>query len=80
MATLPTQQKPITMDTFLRGIWEENPVFIMLLGLCPALAVTNTTFNAIGMGAATIFVLVGSSALVSLLRDFIPKQIKHKVT
>nr|VFK64792.1 MAG: electron transport complex protein RnfE [Candidatus Kentron sp. UNK]VFK71238.1 MAG: electron transport complex protein RnfE [Candidatus Kentron sp. UNK] len=76
MVTLPTQQKPITMDTFLRGIWEENPVFIMLLGLCPALAVTNTTFNAIGMGAATIFVLVGSSALVSLLRNFIPKQVR----
>ncbi|NNJ83576.1 MAG: electron transport complex subunit RsxE, partial [Gammaproteobacteria bacterium] len=54
MATLPTQQKPITMDTFLSGIWKENPVFIMLLGLCPALAVTNTTFNAIGMGAATL--------------------------
>nr|VFJ96291.1 MAG: electron transport complex protein RnfE [Candidatus Kentron sp. LFY]VFJ98890.1 MAG: electron transport complex protein RnfE [Candidatus Kentron sp. LFY] len=76
MATLPSQQKPITMDTFLRGIWEENPVFIMLLGLCPALAVTNTTANAIGMGLATIFVLVGSSALVSLLRDFIPKQVR----
>ena len=48
----------------------------MLLGLCPALAVTNTTMNAIGMGLATLFVLVCSSALVSLLRNFIPKQVR----
>lgn len=64
------------MDTFLRGIWKENPVFVMLLGLCPALAVTNTTMNAIGMGLATLFVLVCSSALVSLLRNVIPKQVR----
>ena len=64
------------MDTFLRGIWKENPVFVMLLGLCPALAVTNTTMNAIGMGLATLFVLVCSSALVSLLRSVIPKQVR----
>ncbi|MCG6860352.1 MAG: electron transport complex subunit E [Chromatiaceae bacterium] len=76
MATLPSQTKPITMDTFLRGVWEENPVFVMLLGLCPALAVTNSAVNAIGMGGATIFVLVGSSALVSLLRNVIPKQVR----
>jgi len=61
---------------FVRGIWKENPVFVMLLGLCPALAVTNTTMNAIGMGLATLFVLVCSSALVSLLRGVIPKQVR----
>jgi electron transport complex protein RnfE len=76
MATLPSERKPITMDTFLRGVWEENPVFVMLLGLCPALAVTNSAVNAIGMGGATIFVLLGSSALVSLLRNVIPKQVR----
>ena len=76
MADLPHKPTPITMDTFLRGIWKENPVFVMLLGLCPALAVTNTTMNAIGMGLATLFVLVCSSALVSLLRNFIPKQVR----
>jgi len=76
MATLPSEKKPITMDTFLRGVWEENPVFVMLLGLCPALAVTNSAINAIGMGGATIFVLLGSSALVSLLRNHIPKQVR----
>ncbi len=76
MAALPNEKKPITADTFLRGLWEENPVFVMLLGLCPALAVTNTTFNAIGMGLATTFVLLGSSLLVSLLRNYIPKQVR----
>jgi electron transport complex protein RnfE len=76
MVSLPTEQKPISTDTFLRGLWEENPVFVMLLGLCPALAVTNTTVNAIAMGLATTFVLLGSSALVSLLRNQIPKQVR----
>ncbi|WP_428623647.1 Rnf-Nqr domain containing protein, partial [Sedimenticola sp.] len=36
----------ITMDTFLDGLWKENPVFVMLLGMCPVLAVTNSTMNA----------------------------------
>jgi len=76
MATLPSERKPITLDTFLRGVWEENPVFVMLLGLCPTLAVTNSAVNAVGMGGATTFVLLGSSALVSLLRNVIPKQVR----
>jgi len=73
---LPNQQEKVTLDTFLRGLWEENPVFVMLLGLCPVLAVTNSTMNAIAMGLATTFVLVASSTLVSLLRKFIPKQVR----
>ena len=73
---LPGQQEKVTLDTFLRGLWEENPVFVMLLGLCPVLAVTNSTMNAIAMGLATTFVLVASSTLVSLLRNFIPRQVR----
>ncbi|MBK1656201.1 electron transport complex subunit RsxE [Allochromatium vinosum] len=69
-------QEKLTPDTFLRGLWEENPVFVMLLGMCPVLAVTSTTLNAIAMGLATTFVLVCSSLLVSLLRDWIPKQVR----
>lgn len=61
---------------FSTGLWKENPVFVQLLGLCPALAVTNSAINAIAMGAATLFVLVGSSLLVSSLRNFIPKQVR----
>ncbi|MGB4334380.1 MAG: electron transport complex subunit E [Chromatiaceae bacterium] len=70
------RQETLTADTFLRGLWQENPVFVMLLGMCPTLAVTNSAINAIGMGLATTFVLLGSGALVSLLRHWIPKQVR----
>lgn len=76
MASLPNRQEALTLDTFLRGLWEENPVFVMLLGMCPVLAVTNSTINAIAMGLATTFVLLASSMLISLLRNFIPKQVR----
>jgi electron transport complex protein RnfE len=69
-------QETLTADTFIRGLWKENPVFVMLLGMCPVLAVTNTSINALGMGLATTFVLVGSGVLVSLLRNWIPKQVR----
>jgi electron transport complex protein RnfE len=60
----------------LRGIWRENPVLIQLLGLCPTLAVTNTVKNGIAMAAATFFVLVGSSLLVSLFKKLIPNEVR----
>jgi electron transport complex protein RnfE len=63
-------------EDLLRGIWKENPVLIQLLGLCPALAVTNTVENAIAMAAATFFVLVGSSLLVSLVKNLIPNEVR----
>ncbi len=59
-----------------RGIWRENPVLIQMLGLCPALAVTNTVANSIAMGLATFFVLMGSSLLVSTFRQFIPHEVR----
>ena len=65
-----------TTDTFIKGLWKENPVFAQLLGLCPVLAVSNSVANALAMGSATIFVLVMSSFIVSLFRNFIPKQIR----
>ena len=61
---------------FVKGIWKENPVFVQVLGMCPMLAVTNSAINAIAMGAATAFVLISSSLLVSLLRKWIPKQVR----
>lgn len=70
------KETPVTMDTFLKGVWEENPVFVMLLGMCPVLAVTNSTINALTMGIATTFVLIASGALISLLRHAIPKQVR----
>ncbi len=66
----------ITWDTFAEGLWRENPVFVMLLGMCPVLAVTNTALNSLAMGMATTFVLLASSLLVSLLRNLIPKQVR----
>jgi electron transport complex protein RnfE len=65
-----------TYDELIKGFWKENPVFIQLLGLCPALAVTNSVINGLAMGAATTFVLVGSSLLVSSLRNVISKQVR----
>lgn len=59
-----------------RGIWRENPVLIQMLGLCPALAVTNTVENSITMGLATFFVLCGSSFLVSIFKRFIPQAVR----
>ncbi|MFW5878463.1 MAG: electron transport complex subunit RsxE [Myxococcota bacterium] len=63
-------------DTFQKGLWKENPVFVALLGLCPALAVTNSAINGLALGAATTFVLIGASFLVSSARSLIPRQIR----
>jgi electron transport complex protein RnfE len=67
-----------TQDTndFIKGLWLQNPVFAQALGMCPVLAVTNTAENGLAMGLATLFVLVMSSSLVSVLRAFIPKQVR----
>lgn len=61
---------------FTKGIIKENPIFIIVLGLCPALAVSTQVVNAIGMGAGVIFVLLGSNIFVSLLKDFIPEKVR----
>ena len=61
---------------FTRGLWKELPPFRLVLGLCPALAVTNTAENGLGMGLATTFVLVCSNGLVSLLRKAIPNEVR----
>jgi len=63
-------------DEIIKGIWRDNPVFVQVLGMCPMLAVTNSAINAIAMGGATFFVLVGSSFLVSIFRSWIPKQVR----
>jgi electron transport complex protein RnfE len=63
-------------EEFIKGLWRDNPVFVQVLGMCPMLAVTNSAINALAMGLATFFVLVGSSFLVSSLKNFIPKQVR----
>ncbi|RMH64521.1 MAG: electron transport complex subunit E [Calditrichaeota bacterium] len=64
------------MAIFLKGLWKENPVFVMLLGMCPTLAVTNSVTNALVMGVATMAVLTLSNILVSSLRKLIPAQVR----
>ena len=59
-------------NEFTKGIFKENPIFIILLGLCPTLAVSTQVVNALGMGAGVIFVLLGSNIFISLLKGFIP--------
>ena len=58
MANPTKKEAPLTMDVFTAGIWKENPVFVMMLGLCPVLSVTNSVENYLAMGDASIFVLV----------------------
>ncbi len=55
-----------TWDEFMEGIWRQNPVFVMVLGMCPTLAVTVSAINAISMGVATLFVLGCACGWVSL--------------
>ena len=61
---------------FAKGIIKENPVLVTLLGMCPTLAVTVLAENGIGMGLATTFVLVCSNAVISLLKNVIPKAVR----
>lgn len=59
-----------------KGFIKENPVFVLLLGLCPTLGVTTTAINGLGMGLATTFVLVMSNLVVSMVRNVIPDKVR----
>jgi electron transport complex protein RnfE len=61
------------------GLWNNNPALVQLLGLCPLLAVSSTVTNALGLGLATLAVLVGSNVTVSLIRDYVPKEVRIPV-
>lgn len=61
---------------FTKGLWDEIPLFRLVLGLCPALAVTTTMENGVGMGLASTFVLVCSNGLISALRKLIPDEVR----
>ena len=79
--TVPTgnplpEVPPLTMDTLLQGVWRENPTLVMMLGMCPTMAVTNSLRNALAMGLATAFVLIGSNALVSMVRKLVPGTVR----
>jgi electron transport complex protein RnfE len=61
---------------FIKGFWKENPILVMLLGMCPTLAVTTSALNGLTMGLAVVFVLTGSSLIVSIVRNIVPKQVR----
>jgi len=63
-------------DNFLRGILKENPVFVLLLGLCPTLGVTSNAVNGLGMGLATMFVLILSNLVIAVIKSFIPSKVR----
>ena len=64
------------LNEFTKGIIKENPVLCLVLGTCPTLAVTTSAINGLSMGLATTFVLVCSNAIVSMLRNFIPRKVR----
>jgi electron transport complex protein RnfE len=61
---------------FTKGFIRENPVFVLLLGMCPTLGVTTSALNGLGMGLATTFVLMGSNTVVSLVKNVIPDKVR----
>jgi electron transport complex protein RnfE len=66
-------------DEFMEGIWKQNPTFVMVLGMCPTLAVTVSAVNALSMGVATLLVLIASCGLVSMMRNIVPKEVRIAV-
>lgn len=64
------------IQNFTKGFIKENPIFVLLLGMCPALGVTTSAINGIGMGLATTFVLVMSNIIISLIKGFIPSSVR----
>jgi electron transport complex protein RnfE len=67
--------EPLSRE-FTKGLWRENGLFVMALGLCPALAVTTGVKNGFVMGLCVTFVVTGSNIVVSLVRNFAPKEIR----
>ncbi|NBI13778.1 RnfABCDGE type electron transport complex subunit E [[Haemophilus] felis] len=63
-------------NLFLQGVWKNNGALVQLLGLCPLLAVSNTATNALGLGLATMLVLIFSNTVISLFRKHIPNEIR----
>lgn len=64
------------LQNFTKGFFKENPLLVLVLGTCPALATTTSALNGMGMGLATTFVLVGSNVVISLLANVIPDKVR----
>ena len=68
--------KDSAFKVFLNGLIKENPIFVLILGMCPTLATTTSAINGMSMGLATLFVLFGSNVAVSLVKNFIPDKVR----
>ena len=64
------------VNNFTKGLVKENPVFVLLLGLCPSLGTTTSAANGLGMGLATLFVLIMSNIVISLVKNVIPSKVR----
>jgi electron transport complex protein RnfE len=64
------------IQNFTKGFIKENPVFVLLLGMCPTLGTTSSAINGLGMGLATTFVLVMSNMVISMIKNFIPDKVR----
>jgi electron transport complex protein RnfE len=64
------------MENFTKGFIRNNPVFALLLGMCPTLGVTTSAINGLGMGLATTFVLVAANVVISLIKNIIPDKVR----
>jgi len=70
------QRTNILFSDFIKGLWQQNPTFRLLIGMCPTLAVTSQVQNGLAMGLATAFTLLASSIIISIFRNFIPKEVR----
>jgi Na+-translocating ferredoxin:NAD+ oxidoreductase subunit E len=66
----------VLLKDFVKGLWQQNPIFRLLIGMCPTLAVTTQAENGLAMGLATSFALISSSFFISVFRKLIPKEIR----
>ncbi|MBW2276756.1 MAG: electron transport complex subunit E [Deltaproteobacteria bacterium] len=69
-------KKPPHLTELVKGLWKDNPILVLLLGLCPALAVTTSAYNGLGMGVATTFVLLCSNIIVSIIKPIVPRSVR----
>ena len=68
--------KDSNLKVFLNGFFNENPTFVIILGMCPTLATTSSALNGLSMGLATTFVLFGSNVVISMLKNVIPDNVR----
>lgn len=76
---MPMSTSPPTTSLLREGLWHQNPALVQLLGLCPLLAVSTSAINGVGLGLATLFVLLGSSLTVSVSRQWVAREIRLPV-